>query len=39
MSKLPDKGKGWLAANERRFEDKWGFVPPPTEPGTAPAAD
>jgi hypothetical protein len=33
MSKLPDKGKGWLAANERRFEEKWGWVPPPTDPG------
>jgi glycosyltransferase involved in cell wall biosynthesis len=33
MSKLPDKGKGWLAMNERRFEEKWGWVPPPTDPG------
>jgi hypothetical protein len=33
MSKLPDRGKGWLAANERRFEEKWGWVPPPTDPG------
>jgi hypothetical protein len=32
MSKLPDKGKGWLAMNERRFEEKWGWVPPPTDP-------
>ena len=28
MSKLPDAGKGWLAANERRFEEKWGWIPP-----------
>jgi hypothetical protein len=33
MSKLPDKGKGWLATNERRFEEKWGWVPKPTDPG------
>jgi glycosyltransferase involved in cell wall biosynthesis len=32
MSKLPDRGKGWLASNERRFEEKWGWVPPPTDP-------
>jgi hypothetical protein len=33
MSKLPDKGQGWLKANERRFEEKWGWVPAPTDPG------
>jgi glycosyltransferase involved in cell wall biosynthesis len=33
MSKLPDRGKGWLSENERRFEEKWGWVPPPTDPG------
>jgi glycosyltransferase involved in cell wall biosynthesis len=33
MSKLPDKGQGWLAANERRFEQKWGWIPPVTDPG------
>lgn len=32
MSKLPDKGQGWLARNERRFEEKWGWVPPRTDP-------
>jgi hypothetical protein len=32
MSKLPDKGKGWLATNERRFAEKWARVPPPTDP-------
>jgi GT2 family glycosyltransferase len=32
MSKLPDKGQGWLRANQRRFEEKWGWVPPPTDP-------
>ena len=26
MSKLPDKGKQWLATNERRFEEKWGWT-------------
>jgi hypothetical protein len=31
MSKLPDRGKGWLALNERRFEEKWGRAPAPTE--------
>jgi glycosyltransferase involved in cell wall biosynthesis len=33
MSRLPDRGKGWFATNERRFEEKWGWVPPPTDPG------
>jgi hypothetical protein len=33
MSKLPDKGKEWLAANEQRFAEKWGWVPPPTDAG------
>ena len=32
MSKLPDKGQGWLGENARRFEEKWGWVPPPTDP-------
>jgi hypothetical protein len=32
MSKLPDRGKGWLVLNERRFEEKWGWTPPPTDP-------
>jgi GT2 family glycosyltransferase len=32
MSKLPDKGQGWLKANARRFEEKWGWVPAPTDP-------
>ena len=32
MSKLPDRGKGWLAANERRFVEKWGWTPPPVDP-------
>ena len=31
MSKLPDRGQSWLAANERLFEEKWGFTPGPTE--------
>jgi len=33
MSKLPDKGQGWLEANRRRFEEKWGWIPPVTDPG------
>jgi glycosyltransferase involved in cell wall biosynthesis len=33
MSKLPDKGQGWLATNEHRFEEKWGWIPPVTDPG------
>ena len=28
MSKLPDAGRGLLAANERRFQEKWGWIPP-----------
>lgn len=33
-SKLPPGTvQGWLAENERRFEEKWGWVPPPTDPG------
>ncbi len=32
MSKLPDKGQGWLKRNERRFAEKWGWIPPPTDP-------
>lgn len=33
MSKLPDKGQGWLAENRRRFTEKWGWTPAPTDPG------
>ena len=33
MSKLPDKGQGWLATNRDRFEEKWGWIPPVTDPG------
>jgi hypothetical protein len=33
MSKLPDKGQGWLETNKRRFEEKWGWIPPPNDPG------
>ena len=36
MSKLPDKGQGRLRANERRFEEKWGWVPPPADPSLSP---
>jgi hypothetical protein len=31
MSKLPDRGEGWYSANERRFEEKWGWTPPPLD--------
>ncbi len=32
-SKLPaGTVKGWLAENERRFYEKWGWTPPPTDP-------
>ena len=32
-SKLPASTvQGWLAENERRFEEKWGWIPPPTDP-------
>jgi glycosyltransferase involved in cell wall biosynthesis len=31
MSKVPDQADSWYAANERRFEEKWGWVPPPTD--------
>ena len=35
MSKLPDKGQGWLAANRQRFAEKWGWTPAPTDPGAS----
>ena len=32
-SKLPAAiVRGWLADNERRFQEKWGWIPPPTDP-------
>jgi hypothetical protein len=32
-SKLPaSMVRGWLAKNERRFEEKWGWIPPTTDP-------
>jgi hypothetical protein len=34
-SKVPaSMVRAWLAENERRFEEKWGWIPPPTEPDT-----
>jgi hypothetical protein len=33
MSKVPGKAKAWYAENERRFTEKWGWTPPPTDPG------
>ena len=35
MSKVPDRADEWYAANEQRFADKWGWVPPPTDPALA----
>jgi hypothetical protein len=31
MSKLGDEPDAWFAANQRRFAEKWGWVPPPTD--------
>ena len=33
MSKVPERAEAWYAANERRFTEKWGWTPPPTDPG------
>lgn len=33
MSKVPEQAAEWYARNERRFEEKWGWIPPPTDPG------
>jgi hypothetical protein len=33
MSKLPDRGQTWFAENARRFEEKWGWTPAPTDSG------
>lgn len=33
MSKIPEQADRWYEANERRFAEKWGWVPPPTDPG------
>ncbi len=35
MSKVPELAERWYCENERRFEEKWGWVPPPTDPGLA----
>ena len=32
MSKVPERAEAWYAANERRFTEKWGWTPPPTDP-------
>ena len=31
MSKVPEQANAWYAANERRFTEKWGWTPPPTD--------
>jgi hypothetical protein len=33
MSKVPTQANAWYAENERRFTEKWGWTPPPTDPG------
>jgi hypothetical protein len=33
MSKVPERAAEWYARNERRFAEKWGWVPPPLDPG------
>lgn len=35
MSKIPKQADAWYAANEKRFEEKWGWVPDPTDPELA----
>jgi hypothetical protein len=35
MSKIPEQADRWYAANQRRFEEKWGWVPPPADAGLA----
>jgi GT2 family glycosyltransferase len=37
MSKVRDQADAWYAENARRFEEKWGWVPPPTDPELAAA--
>jgi hypothetical protein len=33
MSKVQEQAEAWYAENERRFTEKWGWTPPPTDPG------
>jgi GT2 family glycosyltransferase len=33
MSKVPEQASAWYAANEQRFAEKWGWTPPPLDPG------
>jgi GT2 family glycosyltransferase len=35
MSKIPQQADAWYQANERRFREKWGWTPAPTDPGLA----
>ena len=35
MSKIRAQADKWYAANERRFREKWGWTPPPTDPELA----
>lgn len=35
MSKIPERADAWYAENERRFREKWGWTPPPTDPELA----
>jgi hypothetical protein len=29
MLKIPERAREWYTGNEKRFEEKWGFLPPP----------
>lgn len=31
-SKVPEQAAEWYERNLRRFQDKWGWAPPPTDP-------
>jgi hypothetical protein len=39
MSKIRDQADAWYAANQRRFEEKWGWLPPPADPELAETCD
>jgi hypothetical protein len=32
MSKVQPQADAWYQENERRFTEKWGWTPPPTDP-------
>jgi GT2 family glycosyltransferase len=39
MSKVPEQAADWYRTNERRFEEKWGWLPPPTDPDLVTRSD